>query len=87
MLINHCHRDVIVWVTLSTLMLTSQISLVASKQLKIVCVCMKRITEFCGSIKTGGQDWQKLEDLGGLLCPSFVLWLIMSMDSFGTSIR
>lgn len=87
MLTNYCYRDVIVWVTSNTLMLTSQISLVVLKPLKIVCACMKRIMEFCGSIKTGGRDWQKLEDLGGSLCPLSVLSLIMSMDSSGTSIR
>ncbi|KAE8705255.1 hypothetical protein F3Y22_tig00110429pilonHSYRG00386 [Hibiscus syriacus] len=48
--------DVIVSAISNTLMLTLQISLEALKQLKIVSVCMKRITGFYGSIKIGEQD-------------------------------
>jgi hypothetical protein len=50
----HC-RAVIVSALLNTLMHTLQTSLEVLKQLKIVYVCMKRIMEFYGSIRIGGQ--------------------------------
>ena len=62
---NCCYRDVIVWAISNTLMLTLQISLEVWKRLKIVSVCMKRITGFYGSIKIGEQVWQKFEGRGG----------------------
>ena len=48
-----CYRDVIVWDTSSILTLTSKISLVEGKQLKIMYVCMKRTMKCSGNIKTG----------------------------------
>lgn len=62
-------------------------SLEVLKRLKIVYVCMKRITVYFGNIKTGGQAYQKFVGLDGLQFLSSVLWLIMSMDSSGTFIR
>lgn len=54
---------------------------------RTVSACMKRITGFCGSIKTGGLVWRKLDGLEGYHCRSSVLWPTMSTGFSGTSIR
>ena len=48
-------RGVIVWVISNILMHTSQVSLEESKLLRIVSACMRKIMEFFGNIKIGGQ--------------------------------
>lgn len=54
---------------------------------KIVFACMKRIMEYCGSIKIGGQDRPKYDAQEGLRFHLYVLWLTMSMVFSGTSTR
>lgn len=68
-------------------MLILQTLLEELTQLKTVYACMKKIMEFYGSIKIGELALQKFEDQGALLFLLFALWLITSMDFFGTFIR